>query len=346
MEIGKSQSSNLLNSLFKQLIIRISVESILYIQHTDIFKIDAVFSDIPHDYSGLDRNAAAHATYDYESVIPSEGKWDIVFGEFPFCIRTQSRTRDLALKKTAESLKLISDEGFGIFLFASYSYVFQRFDIRRLVVEENCYVNSVLNLPNGFLHPVTGLRPILVFVSRTKTNYEYIAEFDELEPHEAQIYFVVQAIVSQLDGDEFGLPSGHYPIEESDYLEIKASLSKNEEFQEDLWHGIYIEPSNFRGFEHWKINDAISRLSTDYAHYSMVKLDNLSTMINVTQGEFEHLENAVYVPLIGKQKCESDLKEVKIKHQNICQIVVNPEKVLPSYLVSFLNSDLGCRIWN
>ena len=127
-------------------------------------------------------------------------------------------------------------------------------------------------------------------------------------------------------------------------MEIKASLSKNEEFQEDLWHGIYIEPSNFRGFEHWKINDAISRLSTDYAHYSMVKLDNLSTMINVTQGEFEHLENAVYVPLIGKQKCESDLKEVKIKHQNICQIVVNPEKVLPSYLVSFLNSDLGCRI--
>ena len=321
MDFDNSQSSNLLNSLLKQLIIRMSVENILYIQHTDFFKNDAVFSEIPHDYSGLDRNVAAHARYDYESVIPCEGKWDIVFGDFPFCQRTQPRSRDLALEKTAESFNLISNEGLGIFLFASFSYVFERFDIRRLAAEENCYVNSVLNLPNGFLQSVTGLRPILVFVSNTKTNYEYFAEIDELEPHEVQIDVVAQAIVSQLDGDELGLPRGYYPIEESDYFEIKASGSVNEEIEEDLWHGIHIESSNFRGFEHWKINDAISRLSTDYARYSMVKLDSLSRMINVTQGEFEHLENAVYVPFSGKQKCVFNLKEVEKK----------TSKYLPNY---------------
>lgn len=311
------------------------------------FKNDEVMAGIPHEFSDLSRNEFAHGRD--ETIIPCMGARDILYGEFPWFVKTKSKLGDLGIEKISDSLKLISDKGFGVYLLPSYPYVFAKADIRGIAVEANFYVNAVLELPKNSLdmNLRSGTRPILVFISRTKTYYEYFAQFDEFDPHGDQIEYVADAIVSQLDGDEPGVPSNAILIDDPDLIDgagIDSDQGMDNAFEDDLWHGIHVESGNFKGFQNWELNQAISRLSTDYARYSSIQLGDLSTEINLTKREFKHLDNAVYIPLIGPQKCETELQELKIKHQNYCQVVTDPEKILPSYLSNFLNSDLGCKI--
>ena len=94
----------------------------------------------------------------------------------------------------------------------------------------------------------------------------------------------------------------------------------------------------------WVIEKSISKLTTDYVQYPTVQLKNISTKLNFTQSEFEHLEGAVYIPLIGNTNCESNLEGVKKNHRNFCQVFLDQNRVRERYLLQYLNSLLGQKI--
>ena len=96
----------------------------------------------------------------------------------------------------------------------------------------------------------------------------------------------------------------------------------------------------------WKIKRSISKLSTDYAQYPTVSLESISKQLNFTNSEFKHAEGVVYVPLVGRMKCESNLSGVRKRHQNFCQINLDQSCVRAKYLLQYLNSELGQKKLN
>ena len=110
----------------------------------------------------------------------------------------------------------------------------------------------------------------------------------------------------------------------------------------------WIDQSKDRvGYEinfNWKIKRVISQLSTDYAQYPTVCLKSISTELNFTHNDFRHSEGALYIPLLGSTKCETDLVGVRKRQSNFCQVILDQNRVRVQYLLQFLNSVLGQKI--
>ena len=345
MKYVHSKSCTFLNSLFERLISELSANSVLYIQRSNFFEKRAIFSTLAHDH--LDCDDGQNSQNEYKLPFPPNGTWDVVFGDFPFGVKTQTKWRDLALDHISEALRVVSDEGMGIFLLASYWGAFESSDLRSLVANDGFYVNSVVNLPSGILEPKTSIRPILVFISRFETKFEFFVEFEDMEPTETQLRSVVQTIVSQLVPNEPHPKTTHTQIYRmvppSSLFELPLGQSTGKS-EENIKRGIFSLPRRFKGFEAWKIRKSISQLNTDYTEYSMVHLENLANEINFKVDEFRYSKNAIYIPLIGKLQCETNLDACKQGNRNLCQVIVNENKILPMFLLHYLNSELGHKI--
>ena len=328
-----------LNRFLEDLNAELSAEKILHLQNSNFFDKNLLLSENDHDHQTLDLD------FVYQANVKKEfhGMWDVVFGDFPFLFKTKTKWRDLALDSISYSLDLISDKGVGVYLLIGYKWAFIRNDLRKLVEEKNFHITAAINLPSNFLQPISPVRPILTFVSSVKTDYEYLVEFNEIEPQADKMRSVLQAIVSQFSGSASKSNGNYNQDESSGNLQIQSLLRSQGNYNGSLDQGIYVSPRQFKGFEDWKIRKSISKLNTDFASYEVVRLKDLTTEVNFTQGEFEHSENAVYLPLVGRQKCQKELSSLELKHPYLCQLIVDSNIVLPHYLMHYLNSDLGCK---
>ena len=76
-----------------------------------------------------------------------------------------------------------------------------------------------------------------------------------------------------------------------------------------------------------------------------VKLMELATEINLGRfGDdfaFQPQENSLFIPLIGSSDVVDSLSDLTLKKQNYAQIVIDPARSNPRFVVRFLNSEFG-----
>ena len=349
MAYVNQQSCKFLDLFFEKLLHEFSTSEFLYLRYSTYFQENVLFSKINHDL--CDSITEAKSLGGQE--------WSVVFGDFPFSKKSNSNWRNYAFDEISSSIRLISKNGIGVFLLPSYGWAFRTNDLNALLEERNSYVNSIVSLPSTFMHPVMGVRPILVVVGRYKLDDKYFVEFEELEPPTIQLNSVVRKIVSHwkkslasiidVQNDALAARPARvlFSLDSRDIQSDQVSYSVRrlpEEYGGELARGFFGTLKSFKGFSYWKISKSISKLSTDYAKYTMESLEHLSKEINFTKSKLMHFENSVYIPLVGKGKCVVDTDEIMMKHKNFCQVIVDSGKILHLYLLHFLNSEIGSNI--
>ncbi|NTW49394.1 MAG: N-6 DNA methylase [Chlorobiales bacterium] len=241
-------------------------------------------------------------------------KFDLVIGDLPFGM--QSVTLDTVSKIKVNknwsyvltSLRKLKDNGQAFFLIEP-SILFSQQGKKFLtdLTAENFFINSVFEVPEKLLYPETIFQPIIIQFERQRQGKLFIAE---------------------ITADNEGL-----------FNSLNSRTSSN-----SLESGILVERKNFNSFSKFRIENEINNLQTQYEEYSKYQLKDVATEINLTRVTFNDKPNSIYIPKIGTSLVASDIALVKIKHQNLFQVVLKTEIVKAEFLALFFHSELGRQI--
>ncbi len=265
-------------------------------------------------------------------------KYDLIFLNPSFSKIISNSKDDPYINQISGRLDCLTQNGISFVLMPSYEISLSNKNFVKKLGEKGFYINGVLRLPEGFLRPDTGIRPLLVCVTRKETPYSLFAEF---EGWEANLFDQFSGLcvnllnIIFLDWNQLETVQIDEPIVTNETDDIEG---------EDLWNGIYSDFDEFIGFEYWKINDELERINSDYKHFKPYKfLDLIKQMKIIRSGETHNgiNENCIYLPIIGNQEVISSISEFKIKPHNYAQILLDTMIVDRDYLISFLNSKIG-----
>ena len=233
-------------------------------------------------------------------------------------------------------LRSLNKKGVCSFLMPSYLHSFKtNHGSAFCAVLGDCgyKVLSVVNLPSDFLRPITGLQATLVFIS----------EDDGIE----ETYFVNCSDKHLIDFQSKLISLGMDELFDKN-LRREISLHETEEIKilkerdENLFDGIEEKLHNFDGFEYWENRKEFKKIESEYSDYNFLKLKELS-IINITRDVFEDIDNAFYIPAVGRTEVLEEIPKItsKKKPHNYFQIVVNNHRVKKKYLTNYFNSDHG-----
>tara|TARA_B100000989_G_scaffold52001_1_gene34664 strand:+ start:109 stop:1818 length:1710 start_codon:yes stop_codon:yes gene_type:complete len=255
-------------------------------------------------------------------------KFKLVFGDFPFGIRPDQRELSI------QCLKFLEPKGIGIFLMPNFLLTFKnnsRFNYLQKLNEEGYKVLSILQLPEDYLLPISGIQSTLVFLSKeNKIDKTYFAKYQDMEFQPHMISFGISQVYDEdLRSDD---PMNGLSLNEIN--EIKR--------EENLFDGVELKINNFHSFEYWEQDKEIANLDSEYGGYEYVKLNDIA-VINSTRDVFEDHETALYIPAIGKTEVLNLMPTLlsKKKPQNYFQVIPDTSIILEKYLFIFLNSELG-----
>lgn len=259
-----------------------------------------------------------------------EEKYDFIFADMPL---GGSRING---PTCINILRSLNKKGVCSFLMPSYWHSFKtNHGSAFCAVLRDCgyKVLSVINLPSDFLRPITGLQATLVFIS----------EFDGIE----ETYFVNCSDKHLIDFQSKLISLGMDELFDKN-LRREISLHETEEIKilkerdENLFDGIEEKLHNFDGFEYWENRKEFKKIESEYSDYNFLKLKELSK-INITRDVFEDIDNAFYIPAVGRTEVLEEVPKMtsKKKPHNYFQIVVNNHRVKKKYLANYFNSDHG-----
>jgi hypothetical protein len=237
---------------------------------------------------------------------PHASKYDLLIGDFPIGARSFNKL-NLNIQKTLESIDLINEKGYGIYVFEGFNSVFIRQKLHEMIIGRGFRVNAVISLPRYTL-PFTAIKGILVFISRNETEKTFFCELQSIET----VNQVVENFVEKHNTNILNL-------------------------------GVWESLEKFKGFESWHIEKQINSLKTDYSSYRKFKLGELVIKVKLPkQGTtLDQLPDTVYIPKIGTQNATVDVNTLTLKSQNVFVVEVDPFKIDPAYLSNYLNSALG-----
>ncbi|MDR3012211.1 MAG: putative DNA binding domain-containing protein [Chitinispirillales bacterium] len=240
-------------------------------------------------------------------------EFDVVIGDLPFGML--SVELDTASKVKGKknwnfiitSLRMLKESGQAFFL-VEPSLLFSQAGKQLLndLFEEGFFYNSVFELPKKLLYPETGFQPIIIHFEKKKQENLFIAEItDEFE----------------------NLLNNFYTKTATKYIET----------------GVFVDREGFESFNKYKIEREIESLKTQYSDYKKYVLEDIAIEINTTRHNttFHDKPNSVYISSIGNSAVVSDINEATVKHQNLFQVVLNPDLVKAEFLVMFFSSELG-----
>lgn len=96
------------------------------------------------------------------------------------------------------------------------------------------------------------------------------------------------------------------------------------------------------------MNERIERMASRMGLENASSLSTLALEINLTKESeppgFEEYSNAVYLPKIGQSDAVALRSELKLKHCNYFQLILNPYLANAEYVASFFNTPLGLAI--
>jgi hypothetical protein len=240
--------------------------------------------------------------------------FDLVIGDLPFGMQsvTIDTVSHIKVNKNwsyiLTSLRKLKSNGQALFLIEP-SILFSQQGKRFLadLAAENFFCNSVFELPENLLYPASVFQPIIIHFERQRHDKLFIAE-----------------ITANSEGV---------------FNALHSRTTTN-----SLLSGILIDREKFISFNKFKIENEINNLQTQYKEYSKYHLKEVASEINLTRGTFKDQPNSIYIPKIGTSPVTSDISNVKIKHQNLFQVVLNSEIVKADFLALFFRSDLGSQI--
>ena len=245
-----------------------------------------------------------------------DDNYDFIVGNLPLGLeRVEWKDENINIKARKnwiiilKSLFKLTRNGYGLFLVEPailWSQEWKRFTT--VFNDSGFYINALFNSPKNILFPETVIRPLIILVSRSEGAELFIAEISDADS--------VVAILHNLTKNE----SSHY-----------------------LETGFFVNESDFKGFNNYKITKQIEKLQTQYKEFEEHRLVDISTEISLgKQNEnFEEKNNPLYIPRVANSIVVYNLRQTTLKHQNYFQIVLDQSVVLNEYVSLFFSSDLG-----
>ena len=273
--------------------------------------------------------------------IPSDKYWDIIF-------LTDVSFRNSVLDDLWSLSSHLSDDGICVALVSDLKWIKDKYG-NGTFKENNLLPTCVLRLPPNPWIKSLGPCYLVCFARRSIFNLTLFLDY-EINGHEDNLCFFYESHKS-VDGDEFrDAEALEFYLEtyarDVNYLLDEVNVSRFPE-DESLTIGIKEHLSAFPGFETWKFLTSLGDLDSDYKGFRRVLLKDISSAINLTRDSFDHSDNSVYIPLLeGRQISTSSQSNITVKHQNLCQVEVDSEILMPNYLVNYLASDWGKTFWS
>ncbi len=240
------------------------------------------------------------------------GKYDFIFGDLPFGLNRVRISPEFKIKvprnwsDIIDSLRYLSDNGRAFYLVEpSIILSAQGILFTEYLADRSFFINAIFSPPEKLLYPLTSFRPMIIGIEKVKSEKYYIGELGE----------------DNID-------------------EILDNYVQNQNSKK-LEQGLLIEKELFKSFSNFKVNKQIENLQTQYKEYLSYELNEIAKEINLTRVQFEDIPNSIYIPRIGTSAPTSNIGEIKIKHQNIFQVVLNESIVKAAYLSLFFKSEIG-----
>ena len=216
-------------------------------------------------------------------------------------------------------------------------------NIREICAKYNHAINSIIRLPEKSLFN-TNIDVQLILITKKTTDFEYIFEFAD---------FYNSNLGEGLINKGLNILCNSFSEKIYNLLNSKINFSSQKSNSNvSLFDGILFKKGEFKSFEFYKTSIQIQRLENDYSEFSFRTIEDLAVEINTTEEKFTDKDNSLYIPFIvnkefsnkyntSGQNCVSELHDVKIKHHNICQVILNSKLIDSKFAAFFLNSKLG-----
>jgi len=258
--------------------------------------------------------------FDWEQSIGNNEHFDFIVADLPLGMgreKAQIGDSKITIRKNwinlANAVKLLDPNGYFVAIVEPPAFGIAEGPTFLTALQKEGYnLCGIFNTPPGLLTQTT-LRPVLVIIrqNQNSSNQIFVAELK----------------------DDFQMPNLVAAF-------IKGVSSKS------LNGGLNIQTDEFKGFDNLKAKLQLEKLETQYKEYKTAIINDLAEEImTVKSGDtLKPKKNSVYIPMLGSSPVAHDLSQVIIKHHNLIQVVLSPEKVNNRYVSSFLKSDLGSLI--
>ena len=153
-----------------------NIQSVL--KPVDILSVTVPEHDDKKDFPNLFCDAKSTQQKTLLDLTFQEGVFDLILGTVPIGLRlkgigdVQFETDDASFEIILRLSENLSKNGFGVFTLGPLGFGGLRGEkfIERME-EKGIFVKGYINLPPKILSPITSLRPILVVLSRIKSEY-------------------------------------------------------------------------------------------------------------------------------------------------------------------------------
>tara|TARA_R110002124_G_scaffold149220_1_gene315063 strand:- start:209322 stop:211130 length:1809 start_codon:yes stop_codon:yes gene_type:complete len=252
----------------------------------------------------------------------SKDEFDVIISHPPLGLRIENTEGDLGIKTSEGTNKFIQhyirrlkvDGRAAIVVMNSFftSRSKSMAALRKYLLL-NCDLYTVLELPQKtFKH--TGVGASVLFLRKgapTKSIQYYLKDLDE--DYHGFIAFSKNGVANE-----------------------KSFIFDTKELDDKL----YLLPTATS----LAIDKEVIEKTKNFKNFKCYKIEDLCLEINMTKGKFDHIENAAYLPKIGKSDCLIHINDAILKHQNYFQLVLNKQKISNGYFAYYMRSILGQRI--
>ena len=238
-------------------------------------------------------------------------KFDLVFADLPIGMNREPFIHDKKRKVKqnwnllSQSLDKVSKEGtlFGVIEpMVSFSEHGRYF--LKFLESQGYYCNLFINAPKKILYPYTSLTPVIIGIQKIKFDKLFIAELCD-----------------------------------NNYKTIVSNFSNK--CNDTIQNGKWVDRESFTTIEEMKTENELNNLQTQYKDYKQIKLSEIAISINQTKGQFDEVQNTIYIQKVGTSRVVSSIEKIEVKHQNVIQVQLNSKIVLDEYLSLFYRSELG-----
>ena len=268
------------------------------------------FSDtkakVKYRFLNSENEEVAREFYDFESTQLIDGEYDLVVANLPI---EPIGPSSISCKTVEECIDLLSDYGYGVFTFSKGLTVASGRRWIENLGHKGLFCNAIMDMPARSYEPVTSVDTVVAVFSKKKTEKLFVSLLEDSD--------IIKKSVSNF---LLGKPS-------------VASPKMGIYVDEGIW-------SFAKYIELRKIERATESIRKKY-NGVCVCISELGKIIPCSRGNIEEKDNAVYIPRFAYSPAVLRVEDYQIKPNNYYQILVNEDRMLPRFMLFFLNSEEG-----
>jgi hypothetical protein len=252
----------------------------------------------------------------WEMKMPNEGKFDLIFANFPIGMQKKpNQIYDPKGKLWGRVTSYLSPSGRAVFLVNQHLAGRMEEGFK----DNNIHVEAIINTPKTYLKHLMGVTLNIVIVGKKPVKKIFYSE------------------LPSSDNDE-----------DSDIVRNTALNFIKKKDTGDLETGTFLKDHKFTSFGGLRATFKIEKLESIYKDFKSYSIEDLAVKkdseIKVTIGTtgitFKETHNSVYIPRIGNGPVVCSIDELTMKHQNYHQVCLN-ESAINNYVSCFYHSQMG-----